>query len=715
MQSRFSLPLLLVLSILSTLDAQVVTRPKRVLITERIDSTRLHRLTGNTRPEANPANDAGAVPADLAMEHMLLQLKRASEQEQALQKRIDQMHDSASPNFHKWLTPAEFAASYGPAQADVDAVTGWLATEGFRVNGVYPNQMTIDFSGTAAQVVKSFHTEMHYLNVRGERHLANMSDPQIPAALAPAMVGVVSMHDFRPRGMRRQHPNFTFNDSFGAEHAVTPGDLATIYNLNPLYAAGITGKGQTIAVIEDADIFDPADFDTFRSTFGLSQYTGGNLVSVHPLAPGIGSNCSAPGTRNGDDSESTLDAEWATAAAPDATIQVAACANTRTTFGVYIALQNLVNSPNPPSVISISYGECEPFSGEAANTAFRLAYQQAVAQGISVFVSAGDEGAAACDSGASGATHGISVSGFASTPYNVAVGGTDFGDSYARSTDNYWNSTNSTNFASVLSYIPEIPWNDSCASSLLATSMGFTSSYGNDGLCGSSAARQSGLLTVTAGAGGPSGCATGSPDVSGVVGGTCQGYAKPAWQTGIAGIPNDGVRDLPDVSLFAGTGVWGHFYIMCYSNVRNGGAPCTGDPSTWGGAGGTSFSAPILAGVQALVNQKTGAAQGNPNYVYYKLAASSTCDSAAGDNAASACVFHNVTQGDIAVNCGGTANCFGAAAATGRRAGPSVNGALSSSTDQYTPAYGAGSGWNFATGLGSINATNLVNNWSSAQ
>ncbi len=573
--------------------------------------------------------------------------------------------------------------------------------------------MVVDFSGAAAQVARSFHTEIHNLNVGGERHIANMSDPQIPAALAPAVGGIVSMHDFRPRAMRRRHPNYTFTTRSTTYQAVTPGDLAAIYNLNPLFAAGITGQGQTVAVIEDSDLYDTADWDTFRSTFGLTKYASGSLVTAHPSAPGIGANCVAPGIRSGDDGEATLDAEWASAAAPDATIMVASCGNTRTTFGAFIALENLINNSNPPSIISLSYGECEPANGASANAAIRAAYQQAVAEGISIFVSAGDEGAAGCDAGGSGATHGIAVSGFASTPYNVAVGGSDFGDSYAQTASTYWDRNNSDTFASALSYIPEIPWNDSCGSGLLALSLGFSSSYGANGLCSSSIARQNGLLVVAAGSGGPSGCATGTADSSGAVSGTCQGYAKPDWQSGVDGIPSDGVRDLPDISLFAGAGVWGHYYVYCHSNTHNGGAPCTGDPSGWVGAGGTSFSAPILAGVQALVNQRTGARQGNPNYAYYKLAAMATCDSSAGDQAASACVFHNITQGDIAVNCGGVADCFGATAlsTSGGRRGAVMNGALSRSLDAYAPAFAAAPGWNFATGLGSINAANLVNNW----
>ncbi len=647
---------------------------------------------------------------------MQLQLQRSAAQEQAVQQFIDRLHDPKSPNFHKWLTAEQFGEAYGTSQQDVDAITSWLQSHGFTVHPVSPSRMTIDFSGTASQVRQAFHTEIHYLNVNGARHIANMSDPRIPAALAPAVAGIVSLHDFTPHAMKKTRPAFTFTSQGSTYQAVTPADLATIYNLTPLFGAGYTGVGQTIAVIEDSNLYSSADWDTFRSTFGLSQYASGSLTTIHPAASGD-SNCANPGTSSGDDGEAILDAEWASAAAPDAAIVVASCANTRSTFGGLIALQNLVGAATPPNVISISYGECEAGNGAAANAAFNAAFQQAVAEGISVFVAAGDEGAAACDAGASGATHGIGVSAWASTPYNVAVGGTDFGDSYAGTNATYWGATNTATYGSAMSYVPEIPWNDSCAGALLASALGFTTTYGADGLCASSTARQDGLVQVAAGSGGPSGCATGNPSDSGIVSGTCQGYAKPSWQAGLTGIPGDGVRDLPDISLFAGTGTWGHYYVTCWSDTRNGGAPCTGDPSTWAGAGGTSFASPIMAGIQALVNQKTGSAQGNPNYVYYQLAATATCNSASGDPGAGSCIFHNVTQGDIDVNCGGSQNCFGqtAAVASGRRGQSTANGALSSSDQAYTPAFGAAGGWNFATGIGSVNAFNLANQWITGQ
>ena len=694
------------------------------LITERIDEAKLQTLAGNTHPQANKQNDLGPAPDGVPMEHMMLQLQRPAEQDQAARQFIDQLHDPKSPNYHHWLTAAQFGEAYGPSPLDIAAVTSWLQLHGFTVNGVTASGMVIDFSGTSGQVSQAFHTQIHYVQVNGQQHIANMSDPQIPAALAPAIAGVVSLHDFSPHAMQKRHANYTFTAGGSVNQAVVPADLATIYNLNPLFAAGTTVKGQTIAVIEDTDLYSASDWSTFRTTFGLSGYSSGSLTTVHPAAVGVANNCADPGVARGasagDDGEAILDAEWVSAAAPDAAILVASCASTRTTWGGFIAMQNLVNSAEPPAIMSISYGECEAGNGASANASFQSLYQQAVAEGVSVFVAAGDEGAASCDAGASGATHGIGVSGWASTPYNVAVGGTDFGDTYAGSSGTYWSAANAATYGSAVSYIPEIPWNDSCAGALLSSYFGFSTSYGTAGFCSSRTASQDGLLEVVAGSGGPSGCATGSPSISGVVSGSCEGYAKPTWQSSMLTVSNDSVRDIPDVSLFAGDGLWGHYYVMCWSDVRNGGAPCTGAPSGWAGAGGTSFASPIMAGIQALVNQSVGGPQGNPNYVYYQLAAQqsasgwSVCNSSNGNATGAGCTFYNVTLGDIDVNCGGNQNCFGAASTSvgrGGRVSQSDDGELTTSSESYAPAYGSAIGWNFATGLGTINAFNLVQNW----
>ena len=663
--------------------------PKRALITQAINNQQLVTLRGNTRSAANASNDLGRVSEGLAMEHMQLLLQRPPELQAALDQFSSDLQDATSPSYHQWLMAAQFGEKFGMADSDIGIITNWLQSQGFVVNDLNPNKILIDFSGTAGQVRQAFRTEIHNLNVNGEAHIANMSDPQIPAAFAPAVTGIVSLHNFMPRPMLKPRTNYTFTSNGGTYEALVPGDLATIYNINPVFAQGITGKGQTIVVIEDTNVYSTTDWSTFRSKFGLSTYTSGTFTQVHP------GNCTNPGVVAGNDGEAILDAEWASASAPNAAIQLASCKDTNTTFGGLIALENLLSAGNPPAIVSISYGECEAENGASANAAYNSTYQQAAAAGVSVYVSAGDEGAASCDADETHATHGIGVSGFASTPYNVAVGGTDFGDTYAGTNSTYWNSTNTSTYASAKSYIPEIPWNDSCASALLATYNGGTKP---STFCNSSTANSDGYITTASGSGGPSGCATGSPSTAGVVSGNCKGYAKPSWQIA-TGVPNDGVRDIPDVSLFAANGVWGHYYVFCFTDTANGGASCSGAPSTWSGAGGTSFSSPILAGVQALVNQSVGSKQGNPNPSYYKLASSNYSN-----------VFHDVTQGDIDVVCTGTVNCYGSSTSGGRR-GKTTYGVLSTSSSSDSPAYGTTSVWDFATGLGSVNVTNLVKSW----
>ncbi|MFZ1918146.1 MAG: S53 family peptidase [Terriglobales bacterium] len=678
-----------------------------ILITQAVDESKLVTLGGNTRPEAKAKYDRGRVADNLLMEHVLLLLKRSPEQERDLEKFIDDLHDSSSPVFHHWLTAAEFGERFGIAKQDRDTIKDWLRSHGLKVNVEYPSGQIIDFSGTAGQIREAFHTEIHSLNVKGTKHIANMSDPRIPAALAPAVAGVVSLHDFRPHAMFAPRADYTVSEGGTKYYLVAPGDLATIYNLNPLFSEGISGQGQTIVVIEDSDVYADADWTSFRSVFGLSSYTDGSFTQINPAPPSGTNNCSDPGA-NGNDREAIIDAEYASAAAPSAAIVLASCANT-STFGGLIALQNLLNeSGTPPALVSMSYGECEAGNGASSNAAFSSTFQQAVAEGVSVFVSAGDHAAAACDISDPDAIYGIAITGWGSSPYNVSVGGTDFGDTFAGTNSTYWAATNSKTYESAKSYVPEIPWNDSCASSLVAEFEGFGQTYGSSGFCNSSKGEANFQNTV-GGGGGPSACATGTPAVSGFVGGTCAGWPKPSYQS-ILGNPGDGVRDIPDVSLFAATGVWLHYYPYCFSG--SGGVPCTEAPVNWPGAGGTSFSSPIMAGIQALVNQKAGARQGNPNFVYYSLAAAEygttgdkACNSTLGKTADSACIFYDVTQGDNDVDCVGTqtlVNCYLPSGSIG---------VLSTANDAYQPAFATTTGWDFASGIGTVNAYNLVNNW----
>ena len=578
---------------LAQIDRSAVAPQARV--TEQIKESNLVTLSRNTHPAANYKNDRGAVSDALDLDHILLLLQRTPEQEQALNQLIDELNDRNSPNFHQWLTPEEYG-QFGVAQEDINKVVGWLEYHGFRINQVYANHMMIDFSGSAGQVREAFHTDIHQLEVNGEQHLANMTDPQIPVALAPAVTGIVSLNDFKPEPMYRVKPDYTFSGCTsssthptypGACYAITPQDNATIYNLNPLWSAGYTGTGQTIVTVEDTDVYSTTDFSTYRSTFGLSTpYPSGNLTQVHP------GSCTDPG-HNADDGEAALDVEVATAVAPNATIELISCPSTNVTFGGLIALENLINAGGSlPGIVSISYGVAEVATGNAGTAAFYTTYQQAAAAGMSVFVSSGDEGSS---QGSNNFTAGseydlasIGVTGWGETPYNVSVGGTDFEDYYNAKTgqnggaalSTYWNSSNTSSFGSAKTYVPEIPWNDSCANTLIAevAKSSFTT-YGSTGFCNTSPGNTTaGYLVSGAAGGGPSNCATGaggsnqSSYLMSVPG--CQGWPKPTWQSGtslsggvaVYGQPSDGVRDIPDVSMFASNGVWGHYEVVCWSD-----------------------------------------------------------------------------------------------------------------------------------------------------
>jgi subtilase family serine protease len=663
-------------------------------------------VAGTTRPEVARARDLGPVPDTLRMEHVLILLRRSPAAEASAAAFAEALHNPKSPAFHHWLSAAEIGARFGAAPAAVKQVTAWLDGQGVHVDRVLPGGVVLDVSGPAAAIGRAFGTSIHSILVDGVPHIANVTDISVPAALSPMLIGPLSLHDFRPHNRHmRQVP--ALSNGPGGE-LVTPGDLATIYNFSPLFSAGLTGKGQTVTVVEDTDLYAKSDWRIFRSVFKLDRYSSGSLSVRHP-------DCPAPGINpNGDDIEAALDVEWSSAAAPDAAIVLASCQQTSTTDGVTLAMTNLINGDADTKIMSVSYENCETLNTPPGNQYYNTLFQQAAMQGISVFVAAGDMGATDCAGFTNGTTYGIGVSGWAGTNYNIAVGGTDFADKYLGQAATYWGSTNGPNLANAQSYIPEQGWNDTCGSTTFTAFEGFATNYGSSGLCNS--AIGSGYLIIGGGGGGPSSCAFGTAPASGVVGGTCKGRPKPYWQTGVAGIPNDGVRDLPDISLYASDGmIWGRQYAICFSDPNNFGTPCVGtspaDVAAWApGGGGTSYGTPIMAGLQALINQRTGSAWGNSNTVLYPLAALqndlgglNACNSTLGNKINPFCVFNDITLGDIVQNCvPGSANCFAPSGSVG---------VLSVSSSAYQPAFLAGRGYDFATGLGSVNAANLVFAW----
>lgn len=697
------------------------TRPVPARVTAKVDDTRTVELKGNIHPLARPENDRGAVADSQPMTRMLMLLQRSDDQERALQQLMDAQQTKGSANYHVWLTPEQFGKQFGPADSDVQAVTDWLTRQGFQIAKVGAGRNVIEFSGTAAQVRNAFHTEIHKFAVNGEEHMANVSEPAIPEALAPAVRGVVALHNFpmrahvHNRGVYRLNrdskqitPLFTFGNP--VNFALAPADFGTIYNIPATCgtpAVTCDGTGETIAIVGQSNI-NAQDVIDFRTLFGLPpNFTQANNVILNGPDPGLQ-------LETGDEGESILDVEWAGAVAPGAKILLVSTTSTQSNptqiqNGVDLSAVYIVDN-NLGSILSESYGMCEPGLTTAQNQFFNVLWQQAAAQGISVVVSAGDNGPAGCDPDLlpNVATDGLAVSGIASTPYNTAVGGTDFDPSAEPVTppNQYWGAMNGATNGSVLKYIPETTWdNSTCAFNFpTACTSPDTSSY---------------LADISAASGGPSNCALQS-------GNKCSGgYAIPPYQIGFnTQFPN--VRTIPDVSLFASNGgplpptpLSGVADVVCQRDVatqQNGQMCQLGSPfMDFSLVGGTSAATPPFGAIVALLSQSLGGQRlGNMNYGLYAAAkndpnyGAGNCKSSVNQTPMAGCVFNDVTKGNIGVACalgdksvvdGDTVWCNG------------IGGTFGVTYSNGGVAFSAGTGYDLATGLGSINVTNLITRW----
>jgi hypothetical protein len=560
-------------------------------------------VKGNVHPLARPEFDLGPTDQNLRYERMILVMPPRSSARDSIDALLAQQHDPTSPLYHQWLTPDQFGKRFGIGDDDLADVTAWLQRAGFSIEEVGRGRTTIIFGGTVGQVERAFHTQIHDYKIYGKVYHANATDPQIPRALVGVVSGVVSLHNFPKHPLNHGLKPVTEYTS-GTSHYIAPADFSKIYNTNPLYSAGINGSGKTICIVGRTDIA-LADVQYFRSFFGLPA---NDPVFVH--------NGTDPGDLGGgEEGEADLDVEWSGAVAPNATVKFVISASTSSTDGVDLSAQYIVNN-NLGDVMSTSFGQCESSMGTTENNFYNNTWSQAATQGISAFVSSGDSGAAGCDGGNSTTGTGAAVSGLASTPYNIAVGGSQFNDTASPST--YWSSTNnSSNQSSALSYIPEIAWNESGNVS------------GGSGLWASAG----GVSTV---------------------------YAKPSWQSCI-GVPADGKRDLPDVCLTA-AGHDGYLVIQGHSSTASG----------LSSVGGTSASSPSFAGLMALVVQKYNARQGNANTKFYSLANAQY-------GSGGTVIFHDITSGNNSV--------------------PGVTG------------FSCGTGYDMVTGVGSVDANSMVNNW----
>ncbi|MBV8438793.1 MAG: Ig-like domain repeat protein [Silvibacterium sp.] len=690
----------------SLLDAQVTSSLVTTRITQPIDENSVVTLKGSVHPLANRANDRGAAPDSMPLDRLTLFFKRSDTQESALKRLISDLHTPGSASYHKWLTPDQFGTQFGPSDQDLATVQSWLSSHGFSVTKVNSGRQSIEFSGSVAQFRDTFHSQIHKYAVNGETHYANATDPKVPSALATIIGGFASLNNFRVRSYARMLGTATYNPSTGKttpqwtiggstpsqqNYPLLPGDYAVQYDLNPLYQAGTNGTGQTIAVVNDSNI-NIYLVQQFRTLFNVSPASNVPQVIIDGNDPGV-DGINNPDGPNGDSTEAYLDVEWSGAVAPNAQIDLVIAADTAVQGGVILALEHAIYGNIAP-VVSLSFGSCE-FGLGSGNAFLNGLYAQAAAQGQSVLVSTGDSGSAGCDSSNSSyAVKGQAVSGYASTPYNVAVGGTDFyysswnQGSSALNTQlgQYWSTTpsNSTPMTSILGVIAEQPWNDS--------------QYGLNIL---DIFNLTGSTTIAGGGGGASNaaiCSTSYDPTTGACTGTLSGYPKPSWQSG-TGVPSDGVRDLPDISLFASDGSNLSYYPICYSDGDCQPAS-SGSLVQFTGVGGTSASTPAFAGIMALVNQKYGR-QGQADFVLYPLAAQVPA------------AFHDVQNGTISVPCAYSAtaasnspDCI--AVTTPITIGGVIEGQIGTGT---TPEYNATAGYDLATGLGTVDANVLVTNW----
>lgn len=637
MKSNYTVVALLVIGLAYYSTGSYAQQPSRV--TGEIDSRSLVTLRGSADPHAAAQFDLGPVDPSTRLTGVTIHFKLGPEGKTELDALVAAQQTPGSPQYHKWLTPDEYASRFGLNDHDLEAVQAWLEQQGFSIDRVAQSRTSISFSGSAGQIKSAFHTELHRYQIGGEKHLANASDIAIPMALSGVIGWIGNLSDFRPQPYVRFNslavtagPNFTSGQS--GEHYLTPKDAATIYDVNAVYKSGYSGTGQSIAIVGQSKV-DLSDVENFQNAAGLNVKDP-TLV----LVPNSGSAAYSPR----DHGESDLDLEYSGGMAQGATIYLVYVGN-NSSYSVWDSIEYAVDTDIAP-IISISYGACETALSSSFYSGMESILEQGASQGQSIVVASGDSGSTSCYGNASLTVkqqQALAVSYPASSAYVTAIGGTEFSAADVSSSNTtYWEASTSGSdlVNSAISYIPEVTWNDSSSSGLSAGGGGISA------------------LT-----------------------------ARPAWQAGVTGISSGSYRLLPDISFSSSP--YNAGYLYCSSDPTTGidGSCSHGFRDTNNKyltiAGGTSFAAPVFAGMLALINERENSTgQGLINQTLYTLAA---------DSNTYATAFHDITSGGNQCP-SGAAYC----------------------SSQGSSQYSAGTGYDEATGLGSVDLSSLLAAWPSS-
>jgi Pro-kumamolisin, activation domain/Bacterial Ig-like domain (group 3) len=604
-------------------------------ITVQVNDASRTTITGSRQPATRSMQDSGSVSPGTQLPGMSVVLSRSAAQEADLQSLLAAQQNPSSTQYHRWLTPAQFASRFGVANSDISQVESWLQQQGFTIDGVSQSKNRITFSGTAVQAEAAFGTEIHNYTSGTETHYAPSTDISIPSALAPVVQAVTNLSNFRPKPHLRisntkAAPNFTSSQS--GSYYLTPGDIATIYDIKAAYNSGYTGDGQSIAIVGQSSILQ-SDVTNFQTAAGLPDKD-----AIMVLVPSSGTAA----VYSGDEAESDLDVEYSGAIAKGASIYFVYVGNNQN-YSVWDSIQYAVDTRIAP-VISTSYGACETDMSSSDYTTLNGILAQAAAQGQSVIAAAGDNGSTDCYGDTDLTTTqqmALAVDFPASSQHVTGMGGTEFpsADVTAGNTTYWSQAVGSDVVSSALSYIPEQVWNDD------SSQYGLSSGGG-------------GISTLT---------------------------SRPSWQAGVTGIPSGSYRLVPDLSLDASE--VNAPYLFCSSDYQSTGinGSCSNgfrdsNNQYLTTAGGTSFDAPIFSGMLAIINQKTNSTgQGVVDATLYSLASNSTTYASA---------FHDIISGNNKCAAGST-YCS------------------SAGESQYSAA----TGYDEASGLGSLDFNNLLNAW----